>query len=249
VKNYELIEHTADIGIRVKSRDLEGLFKDAAIAMFEIIAEEKSNIKYKKSKIEKIIVRQDAETKEELFVNWLNELLSLSAVKELVFSNFVIKKLTEKSIEAVASGEDASDYKVNVEIKAATYHQLKLERSKTGWMAEVIFEPIWSDSEINQEIILPGAATVSGQNTVRLRAGSFLGRETETSSHFIMRHATRQATFSLSDRTVNPGDQLTLSWEASAELIGIVPEIYVDGHRTADPRSCPVRRPADWSFP
>ena len=38
-KNYELIEHTADVGIRVKGDDLEGLFANAALAMFDVMAE------------------------------------------------------------------------------------------------------------------------------------------------------------------------------------------------------------------
>jgi len=39
MKDYEVIEHTADIGIRVKAKDPAGLFKNAAAAMFDIIAE------------------------------------------------------------------------------------------------------------------------------------------------------------------------------------------------------------------
>ena len=139
MKNYELIEHTADIGIRLKAKSLNELFKNAALAMFEIMAEDKSPVACHRSPV-KIDIEQKADNIEELFINWLNELLSLSAVKELIFSDFAIKKLTEKSIEAVALGEVASDYKVNVEIKAATYHQLKLEQSKAGWLGEVIFD-------------------------------------------------------------------------------------------------------------
>ncbi|MFH1640350.1 MAG: archease [Candidatus Omnitrophota bacterium] len=40
-KNYELIEHTADIGIKVKGKDLNQLFRNFALAMFDIIAEKK----------------------------------------------------------------------------------------------------------------------------------------------------------------------------------------------------------------
>lgn len=140
MKFYELIEHTADIGIRVKGGDLKGLFRNAAAAMFEIIAEEKPNIKYKKSNIKKITVRQEAEDLEELFINWLNELLSLSSAKELIFADFKINKLSDTELEATAIGENIASYTVNTEIKAATYHQLKLEKTNMGWLAEVIFD-------------------------------------------------------------------------------------------------------------
>jgi len=136
-KNYELIEHTADIGIRVRGEDLKTLFKNAALAMFEIISEKN---KAAVEKTEKIILKQKADTPDELFVNWLNELLSLSAVKELIFSDFQIKKIDENNLEAALIGSSIKNYKINTEIKAATYHGLKLEKVPSGWQAEVILD-------------------------------------------------------------------------------------------------------------
>jgi len=138
MENYEFIEHTADIGIRVKGNDLKDLFKNAASAMFDIIAEKKS--KEQRAKSKEILVKQKADNLDELFINWLNELLSLSATEELIFSDFKIDKIDKNSLQAVAIGEDIKDYKVNTEIKAATYHQLKIEETKPGWQAEVIFD-------------------------------------------------------------------------------------------------------------
>ena len=137
LKNYELIEHTADIGIRVRARDLKELFKNAALAMFDIIAE-RSNTE--NIRAEKINLKQAADNLEELFINWLNELLSLSATGELIFSGFQIHKLDENHLDSTLIGTDIKGYKVNTEIKAATYHQLKIEEDKTGWMVEVIFD-------------------------------------------------------------------------------------------------------------
>jgi SHS2 domain-containing protein len=137
VKKYTLIEHTADIGIRVKAKDLKGLFKNAAQAMFEIIAERRDleAIKQEKTKIE-----QKADNIEELFINWLNELLSLSATKEIIFSDFKIDRFEENNLEATVIGGNIKNYKVNTEIKAATYHQLELKKVTSGWEAKVIFD-------------------------------------------------------------------------------------------------------------
>lgn len=137
MKNYALLEHTADIAVRVRAGDLKELFGNTALAMFDIIA---GKIKEKSAKKVKIKVRQKADTLDELFVNWLNELLFLSATKELVFSDFKINKLTEKSLEATLAGESVKNYKIHTEIKAATYHQLKIEKSAKGWLGEVIFD-------------------------------------------------------------------------------------------------------------
>jgi len=138
-KDYELIEHTADIGIRVKGRSLEELFKNAALAMFEIIAEKEPATKSPSHQVT-IIIKQKANNLEELFVNWLNELLSLSATKEKIFCGFKFNNLEKDRLESEVSGCDIKDYKINSEIKAATYHQLKLEQTDSGWLAEVIFD-------------------------------------------------------------------------------------------------------------
>ena len=105
--------------------------------MFEIISEKN---KAAAEKTEKISLKQKADAPDELFVNWLNELLSLSAVKELIFSDFQIKKIDENNLEAVLIGSSIKNYKINTEIKAATYHGLKLEKVPSGWQAEVILD-------------------------------------------------------------------------------------------------------------
>ena len=137
MKNYEILEHTADIGIRVKARDLGGLFKSAGLAIFEISAE---RLPTKDKEQHKIIINQKAESVEELFINWLNEILSLSAVEGLIFTDFKIAQIDEHYVEAIALGSDIKNYKLNTEIKAATYHTLKVEKTAAGWQAEVIFD-------------------------------------------------------------------------------------------------------------
>ncbi len=138
-KNYQLIEHTADIGIRVETRTLKSLFKNSALAMFDIIAQKKKPVSQTPT-LKKIKIKQGAGDLKELYVNWLNELLSLSSARGLIFSVFRINKLDVNSLEAEVAGKGMSNYKVNTEIKAATYHQLKLEQTKKGWLSEVIFD-------------------------------------------------------------------------------------------------------------
>ncbi len=140
VANYELIEHTADVGIRVKGKDLRDIFEEAALAMFDIIAEKKPQATGYRLQAAGFKINQKAENVEELFVNWLNELLSLYAVKEKIFCKFLFNNLDERSLEATIEGCDIKEFRINTELKAATYHQLKVERTTTGWQAEVIFD-------------------------------------------------------------------------------------------------------------
>ena len=141
MKNYELLEHTADLKVRVTSAGLKELFVDSAAAIFDIIAEKKDTKPTQKTKISiKVPLVEGADKIEDLFVDWLNEVISLSAVKEMIFSDFKIIKLDENGLQAEAMGEKIENYIMNTEIKAATHHELKLEKTKSGWQAEVILD-------------------------------------------------------------------------------------------------------------
>jgi SHS2 domain-containing protein len=136
-KDYSLIEHTADIGIRVKAKSPKSLFKHCAAAVFALSCR---RIKSSSGKPRGFSVRLQATDIQELLVNWLNELLSLSQAKGIVFSSFKISRLSDFYIEAEAFGHPITDYKVEKEIKAATYHTLKIKKKRSGWEAEVILD-------------------------------------------------------------------------------------------------------------
>jgi SHS2 domain-containing protein len=136
-KLYSLIEHTADIGIRVKGRDIREIFRKTAQAAFSIIAhQEKSKQPGKMS----FNIELKAGNLEELLVDWLNELISLSSAKEIIFSDFKLVKITERNLQAVVCGSSTANYRIKTEIKAATYHALKLKKMQRGYEAEVIFD-------------------------------------------------------------------------------------------------------------
>ncbi|MFY9401986.1 MAG: archease [Candidatus Omnitrophota bacterium] len=136
-KNYEIFEHTADIGIRIKGKDLKELFEKAGLSIFEV----SSRRQFTKDKTHiNLTVRQRAENLESLFINWLNELISLSAAESLIFHKIDVKKIDEGSLGAVVTGSSTNNYKVNIEIKAATYHGLKILHNNDGYIAEVILD-------------------------------------------------------------------------------------------------------------
>ncbi|MFA5177870.1 MAG: archease [Candidatus Omnitrophota bacterium] len=135
--NYEVFEHTADIGVRIKGKDLESLFKNAGLALFQI----SSRKQFTKDKTHTSIkVKLGSDNLESLFIDWLNELLSLSAAKGLIFHNIKVNRLEDNFIEAIAVGSNINNYKINTEIKAATYHQLRVVQKTAGWEAEVILD-------------------------------------------------------------------------------------------------------------
>ncbi|MCD5390338.1 archease [candidate division NPL-UPA2 bacterium] len=122
---YETFNHTADLGLRVFGRTREELFANAGYAMFDILTDLK-NVQAK----ETLKIKQEAPNLEELFLSWLSELLYQYNGKEMIFKKFAIDKLTDQAISARAQGEkvDLERHRLKTEIKAVTYHELKVQK-------------------------------------------------------------------------------------------------------------------------
>ncbi|MFH1046408.1 MAG: archease [Candidatus Omnitrophota bacterium] len=137
MKHYEIIDHTADIGLRARGKDLKELFAHAAYGMFEIMADLK-NVQAKKT----IPVNLKAPNVEELFLSWLGELLYLYNSKKLILNSFTIDTINETSLSARAGGEtlNLKKHRLKMEIKAATFHNLLVRKQGRGWQGEVIFD-------------------------------------------------------------------------------------------------------------
>lgn len=137
VKRYEQFPHTADIGIRAFGVDLKELFENAAFAMFDTIAD----IEGLKKTVQREI-KVEADNYEELLIAWLDELLYIFYTKQLIFSEFAIKELSEKRLIADVSGRPvgANRNRLKTEIKAATYSGLEIKKSGDGYQVEIIFD-------------------------------------------------------------------------------------------------------------
>lgn len=140
-RRFELIEHPADMGLRVFGKDLKELFVNAACGMFSIIAERKINSHKAQETIAQTIAIS-ANNYEELLVCWLSELLTLFDINKCIFVGFEITQLTKTKLQSLAFKDPAGlkDYLINTEIKAVTYHQLKIRKQKNKFVAEIIFD-------------------------------------------------------------------------------------------------------------
>ncbi len=136
---YKIIDHTADIGIRVEGSSLEELFEQTAEAFFDLMVESK------RSFIPSIDVpiSIEAPSLDQLMVRWLSELHYVFETRRLVLSKFYVDEIDETHLEGTAKGLkfDSTRHDQKLDIKAVTYHKLKVEQDKDGkWKAEVIFD-------------------------------------------------------------------------------------------------------------
>jgi len=137
MRRYELLDHTADIGIVASGRDLPEAFGNAAYAMFDILTDTD-----KIREMDRFDLRVSASNIEELLVTWLDEMLYRYETERLICKRFVIDDMDDVSLRATVFGEklDPARHEVKLEIKSVTYHQLKVEKTDDGWRAQVIFD-------------------------------------------------------------------------------------------------------------
>ncbi|MBU1912913.1 MAG: archease [Candidatus Omnitrophica bacterium] len=141
MKPFELIEHTADVGIKVRGSTLTELFENAARGMFCVIAGE--GYKAQGSKVEKKIeIYKNRDNYEEILVSWLSELLYIFNREKIYFNDFRILSLNDSGLKAEASGINIDLYQSNIytEIKAVTFHNLKIEEDVDGFSCTIIFD-------------------------------------------------------------------------------------------------------------
>ena len=134
---YETFEHTADIGLRVRAADLNGLFEDAGRALFSVIVTNLDSVE----PVQEVPLRLSAARLDDLLFDWLAELLYTFDVRRLLLGEFHVE-LDDRRLTATARGEpiDPARHQLDMEVKAITYHGLKLERDGEGWLAEVIVD-------------------------------------------------------------------------------------------------------------
>lgn len=135
MKQYDLIEHTADVGLKAYGKNISEAFENAAKGMFDIITDSS-----KIASIGQYDIQLEAPDLEQLLVDWLSELLFLNSAKNLVFGSFKVK-INNNHLSAEVLGEeyDKSKHKMGVEIKAVTYHMLEVNNKKP-YHVQVLFD-------------------------------------------------------------------------------------------------------------
>jgi SHS2 domain-containing protein len=134
---YETFEHTADLGLRVRAPDLDTLFAEAGQALFSAIVEDLGTVR----PLQRIDVRLAGEEREYLLFDWLKELLYHWDAGHLLFGRFEVK-VSDTGLAGSAWGEplDPARHNLEHEVKAITYHGLRVEQTADGWLAEVIVD-------------------------------------------------------------------------------------------------------------
>ncbi len=137
-KDFEVIDHTADVGVVAYGADLNQAFVNAARALFSLITEPESieeNLRWD--------IELEAPDEESLLVEWLNELIYLFDTENILFNRFEVSELGGGQLKARGYGErvNSSRHRLRTGVKAATYHMLSISRDEDNvYRVKVIFD-------------------------------------------------------------------------------------------------------------
>jgi len=136
-RTYTLLDHTADLRIRVTGSDPADLFAKAGLALFDLIAGPlpRSTEKW-------VPLTVSADDHADLLVNFLRELLFLWTGADKLVTMVQVDAISKTAVEAHIG---LVDYRPDVhviahEIKAVTYHQIEVNRTDAGWQAAIVFD-------------------------------------------------------------------------------------------------------------
>ena len=123
MKQYELIDHTADVIVKAYGSNLEETFACAADAMFDLITG-----KARIDSVERVEIEVGSIDTEGLLVGFLSKLIVIHEVDGLVLSGFSVQFTGENRLRAVGNGERFSREKHGngIQVKGVSYHMLEI---------------------------------------------------------------------------------------------------------------------------
>jgi SHS2 domain-containing protein len=134
---YRRLEHTSDIKVEICGADLRELFINAATCLFDLILDRK-----KVRETQSVPVSLESADLSELFLDWLRELLFLFSTRSLAVRRVEIRSIEPSKVQATVFGEEFNPERhgLKVEVKTPTYHEYRVEKTKNGYRATVIFD-------------------------------------------------------------------------------------------------------------
>ena len=145
---FELLEHTADVGIRARGATLEEAFEQATLGLAEVLGALMPEGAGGPG--EAVAVEVSAPDPGGLLVDWLNEVLWLREVRQAWLSGVQVDRVGDGaaagsvtfSSEGPASEDGSRDPAPDgTFVKAVTYHRLRVEPDPAGgWLIEVYLD-------------------------------------------------------------------------------------------------------------
>jgi SHS2 domain-containing protein len=132
---FEVLEHTADVGVRAKASSLQKCFRQMTLGLLEISGA------YRPDGGDKRDISVEADDLGALLVYWLEEVLYLQDSADAVVTDVTVDRVelggASGHVSVAPRGDEVLE---GTAVKAITYHQLEVKRTEEGWTATVFFD-------------------------------------------------------------------------------------------------------------
>lgn len=132
-RGFEIVEHTADVGIRATGDDLEDAFYQTTRGLIEILDA------WRPGEGDPVPIHLEARDLVALMVDWLNEVLYLQDARDTVFAGLEIAEVTSTSIDATVVLAPRAEDLQGTAVKAVTFHKLEVVRDDDGKWRTLVY--------------------------------------------------------------------------------------------------------------
>jgi SHS2 domain-containing protein len=133
---WEHFPHGADMGVRGFGATKAAAFVQAALAMTAVVVDP-AGVEAR----EEVAIQCEAPDDELLLAEWLNALIFEMSTRKMLFSRFAVR-FDGPLLTGQAWGEpvEVARHHPAVEIKGATYTELRVAREGDGWVAQTVVD-------------------------------------------------------------------------------------------------------------
>jgi SHS2 domain-containing protein len=137
MKQWWTFEHTADMGLEARADTLRELFEALGEGLAEVICPREQVAAGQTRRLELA-----AEDLEALAVDFLSAVLNVIQAQRFMVCGVSVAQASQGSVKAELSGEpfDPAGHEILREVKAITYHQLKIAPEGDHWTGRVILD-------------------------------------------------------------------------------------------------------------
>lgn len=135
---YKFLEHTADIKFVVSGKSIEEVFENSVLAISGFITKER---KINCPLVKKF--RVYGNDNEEMFYNFIDEIIYLLDADNFLVSKAKVSISEEKGkkrLNVTAWGDNSRHYKDLDYVKAATYSEMYIKKSRNVWKAQAVID-------------------------------------------------------------------------------------------------------------
>jgi SHS2 domain-containing protein len=137
MKHCETFDHTADVGLAARADTMGELFEALAEGLADVICP-RGQVEARESR-QVAVTAEDAEA---LAVDFLSQVLKIIQTEHFMLASVRVREVSPAAVKAELSGQpyDPSRHEIATEVKAVTYHRLKIAREGRLWTGSVILD-------------------------------------------------------------------------------------------------------------